>query len=188
MKKKKKKKKHIFALTIHVRILTLSRSPILFAVRIDMPPPPHDDVDGADVPKEPAAAGPPTKKVERAAPISQLEEANLEPTGDAGLSHEEAASRLARFGRNELAEHKTSKWLVFLKLVSVLETGARVSRDRCNAFDDMMLMGWGFIFLFFFFAVDLFSASTVKVDGVRKLLRPFLVLKKKKKKKKKLLR
>ena len=91
-----------------------------------MPPPPTDDVEGGAPPKEPAA--PPTKKVERAAPVSQLEEAHLPPTGDAGLSHEEAASRLARFGRNELAEHKTSKWLVFLKLVrDRLEKGARVS-------------------------------------------------------------
>ena len=82
-------------------------------------PPRDGDVEGGGAaipPKEPIA--PPKKKVERAAPISLLEEAKLEPTGDAGLSHEEAACRLARFGRNELAEHKTSKWLVFLKLVS----------------------------------------------------------------------
>jgi len=86
-----------------------------------MPPPPPNGVDGG-APKEPAIALPPPKR-QRAAPVSQLEEAHLAPTGDEGLSHEEAAARLARFGRNELREQKTSKWMIFLKLVRAEKRG-----------------------------------------------------------------
>lgn len=95
-----------------------------------MPPPPDNATDGeATAPKEPIAPPLPNKR-ERAPPISQLEEAHIAPTGDAGLSHEEAASRLARFGRNELSEQKTSKWLVFLRLVCDFGEGrAWLSRE-----------------------------------------------------------
>lgn len=41
----------------------------------------------------------------------------LPPTPDDGLSPEEAAARLARFGTNELTDRTLSKWRVFLKLV-----------------------------------------------------------------------
>ena len=81
---------------------------------------PPDDIEAA--PKEPAANAP-APLAKRAAPISQLEEAHLDPTSDDGLSAEEAAARLQRFGRNELVEHKTSKLVVFLKLV-------RIERER----------------------------------------------------------
>ena len=50
-----------------------------------------------------------------AAPVDPL--ASLSPTPDDGLSEEEAAARLARFGPNELSDTKQSKLLVALKLV-----------------------------------------------------------------------
>ena len=43
---------------------------------------------------------------------------SLPPTPDAGLTAAEAAARLARFGRNELADNKQNKWAVLGKLVS----------------------------------------------------------------------
>lgn len=134
----RKKKAGTLRLEVTIHRLSLARARLVLS-SIEMPPLPSPcDADGAAAPKVPAAA-PPPKKRERVAPTSQLEEALLEPTGDAGLSHEEAASRLARFGRNELSEHKTSKWLVFLKLVRSLETSEGERTGFEHAF---IVMNW----------------------------------------------
>jgi hypothetical protein len=45
--------------------------------------------------------------------------ASLPPTPAEGLTSAEAASRLALFGRNELADKKQNKALVMFKLVRV---------------------------------------------------------------------
>lgn len=73
-------------------------------------------------PKEPGAGGETgtgngevEEHATKRSPASQLN--GLAETPEEGLSAEEVASRLARFGRNELVERKTSKLRVFLKLV-----------------------------------------------------------------------
>lgn len=69
--------------------------------------------------------------VSTAAPDCDLAGLGLPPTPEAGLSEEEAAARLTRFGPNKLTEVKTSKLMMLLRLVS--ETKRRSASLRLQS-------------------------------------------------------